>query len=256
MDPAMIEARLDGVVAEWRCMGVFYGGPDPDDAAQPPVDLERLLLRSVELSVDLPRLFNTTASWLHEFGATVALHRLNRLVRSELEPDLQALLGAMLDTAEWGRTEHRFEAVVCTLSPAVEPGSPFRIGRDRPEWIEHFRRRSGDIGRRWRLYLIDDPPRSKVLRATSWIMQRHPDFAIRAEFNGDLRASIMASLWSDEGAGESEAELARCCGGTVEEVRSVLPELERTERVARRDAVQGPRFVALVPKDHAERPGP
>ena len=250
----MREAFYDDVLLRWRGVGVAYCGPIA--AAVGPSDLETLLLDTARALPHVARLSNTTVTWLSRFGALVAQHRLCRLVTDRLDPVDQAPLGVVLEQAQAAEPSLDFHAVLSRLRPAESPQPLFAAFRN-SEWMRRNSERvSGEIGRRWRLYIDDEPPRPKVLRATSWIMQRHPDFAIRAEFNGDLRASIMASLWSDEGAGESEAELARCCGGTVEEVRSVLPELERTERVARRDAVQGPRFVALVPKDHAERPGP
>ncbi|MGA1056803.1 MAG: hypothetical protein ACO3Y3_03815 [Phycisphaerales bacterium] len=248
-----IEAQLDAIVAEWRDAGVAYGGPPPPEGVQPPVDLERLLIRSVAWSVEMPRLFNTTASWLQEFGAVVALGRLSRVVADELALDLQPLLGAMLDTAEWGQTPCRFDAVAVRLPPSAEPRSPFRVVRERPALVEEFRRRTGLIGRRWRLYIDDEPPRPKVLRARRWIMDRHPDFAIREQFNGDLRASVLASLWFDEGAGESEAALAAACGGEVGEVRAAVADLEARSMIARRESLGSTRFEALVPTRSAPR---
>lgn len=58
-------------------------------------------------------------------------------------------------------------------------------------------------------------------------------FISRADFRGDLRSSILASLRHDDDAGESELRLARSSGGSRAQVRNSLDNLELTGRVAR-----------------------
>ncbi|MFM7051517.1 MAG: hypothetical protein ACKOYN_05200, partial [Planctomycetota bacterium] len=172
----------------------------------------------------------------------VAKHRFRRLVAEELARDLQPALGALLDTAQASQSPKEFESVVSQLSPAEEPRPVFAVMRRNEIFATHAQRRSGEIGRRWRVYLIDEPLRPKVLRPASWIMKRHPDFVLRADFKGDLRASVMASLAFDEGAGESELALARAAGGSRAQVRRALDNLEMTGRVRRYRSKAGTRI--------------
>jgi len=135
-----------------------------------------------------------------------------------------------------------FGSIVAQLSPAEAPASLFAVIRGNEVFTTHAKQRTGEIGRRWRVYLIDEPLRPKVLRPASWIMKRHPDFVLRADFKGDLRASILASLAFDEGAGDSELALARASGGSRAQVRKALDNLEMTGRVRRHRAKSGTRI--------------
>jgi hypothetical protein len=240
-DPA-IEAALDSIVADWRDVGVLYGGADPPGTTVRPVDLERALLETTRLMTHMPRLFNTTATWLHAFGDLVAKHRFRRLVTDNLAAELQPALGALLDTAQEAQNPKEFGSIVAQLSPAEAPASLFAVIRGNEVFTTHAKQRTGEIGRRWRVYLIDEPLRPKVLRPASWIMKRHPDFVLRADFKGDLRASILASLAFDEGAGDSELALARASGGSRAQVRKALDNLEMTGRVRRHRAKSGTRI--------------
>jgi hypothetical protein len=56
-------------------------------------------------------------------------------------------------------------------------------------------------------------------------MHRNPDLVPRADFRGDLRASVLASLGHDPGAGRSELDLARRSGGSRAQVRAALDNL-------------------------------
>ena len=240
-----VEDALDSIVAEWRDVGVLYGGPDPSGTTARPVDLERVLLETTRLMTHMPRLFNTTATWLHAFGDLVAKHRFRRLVADGLPRDLQPALGALLDTAQESQNPREFSSIVSQLQPAERPDSIFAAMRGNDAFTSHAKRRTGEIGRRWRVYLIDEPLRPKVLRPASWIMRRHPDFVLRADFKGDLRASVLASLAFDEGAGASELALARAAGGSRAQVRKALDSLEMTGRVLRHRSKAGTRIELL-----------
>ena len=101
MAQADLDPFLDGVIDRWRDAGVAYDGPalDGKPAPAPPLDLERLLLDSARAMRHVARLYNTTATWLHDFGDIVAKHRLRRLIVDELGADDHAPLGAVLDCA-------------------------------------------------------------------------------------------------------------------------------------------------------------
>ncbi len=124
-----MEAKLDAVVAIWREVGVLYGGPMPDASTVPPLDLERLLLHTTRLMTHMPRLFNTSASWLCAFGVLVAKHRFRRLVSDELDHALRPALGALLDTAQESQHPREFASVVSQLSKATHAESIFEVIR-------------------------------------------------------------------------------------------------------------------------------
>jgi hypothetical protein len=243
-DPA-IESALDAIVASWRDVGVMYGGADPPGKIARPVDLERVLLDTTRLMTHMPRLFNTTATWLNAYGDIVAKHRFRRLVIDGLARELQPALGALLDTAQEAQNPREFSSIVARLQPAEKPDSPFAVIRGNEVFTTLAKQRTGEIGRRWRVYLMDEPLRPKVLRPASWIMRRHPDFVLRADFKGDLRASVMASLAFDEGACESELALARAAGGSRAQIRKALDNLEMTGRVRRHRSKAGTRIELL-----------
>jgi hypothetical protein len=83
---------------------------------------------------------------------------------------------------------------------------------------------------------VDAPLKLKALHASQWLMERHPDFVVRADMRGDLRVSVLASLRFDEGAGQSELALARAAGGSRAQVRNALDNLEMTGRIRRLSA--------------------
>lgn len=241
----MNHAERDAVVERWREAGVAYDGGDLPRRG-PRVDLERLMLDTARAMPFLARLYNTTATWLHAYGDLVAKHRLRRLIANELGHEHHAPLGAVLDCAQAGQNPREFASIVVVLKPADEPMPLVASLRSRPAMVQWAKDRTGEIGRRWRVYIDDEPLRPKILRPANWIMQRHPDFVLRADFKGDLRASVMASLAFDEGAGESELALAAAAGGSRAQIRKALDNLEMTGRVRRHRSKAGTRIELLV----------
>jgi len=236
--------ECDDVVERWREVGVAYDGADlPRNA--PRIDLESLLLDTARAMPHVARLYNTTATWLHEFGDLVAKHRLRRLIAERLPAEHHAPLGAVLDCAQDGQNPREFASVVLVLKPAEEPLPLLESLRSNRALVEWAKKKTGAVGRRWRVYIDDEPLRPKVLRPASWIMKRHPDFVLRADFKGDLRASVMASLAFDEGADESELALARAAGGSRAQIRKALDNLEMTGRVRRHRSKAGSRIELL-----------
>lgn len=247
----MNNERIESLLHGWRQVGVAYGGPIAESAI--PVDLESLLLETARVMPYVGRLSNTTVTWLFQYGSLVAQHRLRTLAMQRLALDDRAPLGLVLEQAQAARPSLGFQKVLAALCPAGEPRPLLMSLRGNETLRQWSERSSGAIGRRWRLYIDDEPPRPKVLRARRWIMDRHPDFVIREQFNGDLRASVLASLWFDEGAGESETALAAACGGEVGEVRAAVADLEARSMIVRRESSSSTRFEALVPTRSALR---
>jgi hypothetical protein len=127
---------------------------------------------------------------------------LKRLVRDEPESERHATLGLLLDIAQQGTHPPQSASIIRGLSPAPEPRT-----------------------------LNPD-----ALRPASWVMSRNLEFIARADFRGDPRASVLAALAHDAGAGLRGLALARHCGGSRAKLRSALANLELAGKAGRERA--------------------
>lgn len=224
-----VSDRLDNLISQWTRIGAGFTA---DQSPEPP-DLERLLLETAREVSGMARLFIMAATWLHRYGDLIAKHRLKRLIRDELEREHHATLGLLLDIAQQGTHPAQFASIIRELSPAPEPHPLFDIERDSAKLAERARRRASSISMRWGLWCEDIEFKDDALRPASWLMSQNPGLIMRADFRGDLRASVLAALEYDADAGLSELDLARRCGGSRAQVRSALDNLELTGKARR-----------------------
>jgi hypothetical protein len=218
---------LDNLIRRWTSVGVAFGAPP----AEGTIDLERLILDTARHASEMARLFIMAATWLHRFGDLVAKHRLKRLIRDELAQEHHPVLGLLLDTAHQGTHPAEFESVIKLLKPARHARPLFDVERANEILSRRVERRASALSRKWKLWCEPMEFKDDAIRPASWIMARHPDFITRADFRGDLRASILAALRFDTDAGASELRLAATAGGSRAQVRSALRNLEMTCRV-------------------------
>jgi hypothetical protein len=242
----MIET-LDSLIIKWTSLGAGFGAR-PHGARD--IDLERLLLDTARHAPKMARLFIMSATWLHAFGDTVAKHRLKRLIDAELEPEHRAVLGLLLDTAQQGTHPREFESVIRRLSPEARPRPLFENALKGEKLAELARRRASSLSRTWGLWMQPMEFKDDAIRPASWIMKRHPALRTRADFRGDLRASILAAMRHDANAGESESRLAELAGGSRSQVRNAISNLEMTGRVRARRA-DGANRIEIVLADAA-----
>ncbi len=228
---------LDNIIAQWTSIGAGFN----TQPASGPVDLERLLLDTARHASGMSRLFIMAATWLHTYGDLVAKHRLKRLIRDELEVEYRPVLGLLLDIAQQGTHPLEFQTVTKTLEPALVPTPLFDIDRTHPKLAERSSKNASAISKSWNLWCTPFEFKNDALRPASWLMARHPEFITRADFRGDLRASILASLQHDEGAGHSEQRLAQVAGGSRAQTIASLRNLELTGRVRSMRAQRGNR---------------
>jgi hypothetical protein len=221
---------LGNVIAQWTRLGAAF---DAQPASESP-DLEVLLLETARLASRDERVFVIVATWLCKYGHLVAKHRLKRLVAVELEGRYKPVLGLLLDTVrQTSRTKH-FNEVISVCVPAPEAAPLFDIERKHEGLRRLAERHASPISKRWNLWARSLQPKNDALRPTRWIIRDNPEYRTRADFNGDLRSSIIAALRHDPDAGASERSLARACGATRAAVRDSLARLERAGRVERR----------------------
>lgn len=217
--------QIDKLISQWNRIGTWFNAPT---ATQTP-DLERLVLDTVRSASGNARLFIMAATWLNQYGEFLARHRFKRMITDELETEYRSVMGMLLDIAQQGTHPLRFQTFIDLLRPAGDrPAHPlFDISRSSPGFIERAKRRASPMSKKWGLWADPIEFKFDAIRPASWIRAQNPEFIDRAYFRGDLRASIMAALRYDEGAGDSESNLAIAAGGSRSQVREDLVNLQK-----------------------------
>jgi len=228
-DPHAARAEVDRLIAAWTRIGAgFNVEPSPRTP-----DVERLLLDTARAASRDSRLFAMAMTWLSMYDKLVARHRLARLVATELEPGYRPVLGLLLELAQSAGRGGHFNAVMALCPPAELPGPLFDVDRHNPALAARAERRASPVSQRWNLWTEELPVKKDAIRPAGWIIDHNPVLRARADFKGDLRASILEVLRADASAGASESELARACGVTRMAVRAALADLELGGWVAR-----------------------
>ena len=223
----MKNEQLDNLLRQWAGLGVGF---DIQPASET-IDLERLLLDTSRHAPSMPRLFIMAATWLHTYGDLIAKHRLKRLIRDELQPEFQPVLGLLLDTAQQGTHPLEFQTIINILQPASSPRPLFESVSRNKGLSAIAKRKASPLARKWNLWSQESEFKNDALRPASRAIASHPALRTRADFRGDLRASILAALRHDQGAGQSETRLAELAGGSRAQIRAALRNLEITGRV-------------------------
>ncbi|MCA9304734.1 MAG: hypothetical protein KC996_11485 [Phycisphaerales bacterium] len=232
-----MSSQLDHLIRLWSTLGAGFDARPVDG----PIDLERLLLETARRAPAMSRLFIMAATWLHTYGDLVAKHRLKRLIRDELESEHQPVLGLLLDIAQQGTHPLEFQSVIKLLDPAEEERPLFESNRKNPKLAGISEERASALSRKWGLWCQPIEFKTDALRPAAWMIQSQPQLRTRADFRGDLRASILAALRHDEGAGHSESRLAQMAGGSRAQLRNALGNLRMTNRVEWRRAINSRR---------------
>lgn len=206
----------------WSRAGVLFNVPPA--RSRGPLDLEQLLVDTARECPADPRLFIEAVTWLSQYSTFVAAHRLKRLALKQLEPQDQATLGLLIETAvEHGAQKYLRKIVTTGLKPASEPGPLFDVDR---EWLtESLEEDATDLSKDWGRWCQEIELKTDTLRPTAWILAKNPSFRDRAVRKGDLRSSILETLQRDVDEAVSELELARLCEATPVAVRTALVEL-------------------------------
>jgi len=233
----MKNEQLDNLLRQWASLGVGFD----IQPASGTIDVERLLLETSRHIPSMPRLFVMAATWLHTYGDLIAKHRLKRLIRDELEAEYQSVLGLLLDTAQQGTHPLEFQSVIKDLKPALHSRPLFETASRNKGLTTLAKRKASPLARKWNLWSQEIEFKDDALRPASWAIANHPALRTRADFRGDLRASILAALRHDQGAGQSESRLAELAGGSRAQVRAALRNLKITGRVQTQQALRANR---------------
>jgi hypothetical protein len=130
------EAALRVVWAQWRGLGVRLSGSEFGDP-QTPVDPEALLLASLSLADQEPRLRDVVASWMGLRSARLSVQRARNLSRG-FPPGVQGDLAAAAATAITRGRDHRWKPLVQSaaiplvarekdLLPSIGPRRPQQL---------------------------------------------------------------------------------------------------------------------------------
>lgn len=120
----------------------------------------------------------------------------------------------------------RARELLAVCRPAVTRVPVFTVDSRHPVLLRRLADRSSAIARRWNVLAGPIDRKPDALRPAAWILAHNPSLGVRGLLEGDLRASILAAIEHDPGAGASELELARRCGASRAAVRQALSRLE------------------------------
>jgi len=227
----MNDDKLHHVITRWARLGILFNTA----TAKREVDIERLLLETARCAHASSRLFILAVTWLTQYGQYVAKHRLTRLIRQELQAEHQPTMGLLLDLSreKSDANSHRFNQAIQACGAAIDQRPLFDIDRLNDFFIRTARQNASALSIKWGRWMADFELKLDAIRPASWIIRHNPTMQWRADFKGDLRASILASLEADPDSGASESELARACNATRAAIVDAVGKLELSGRVSR-----------------------
>jgi hypothetical protein len=160
---------------------------------------------------------------------------LARLIQDELETEHQATIGLMLALAreKGANNSHRFNRAIEVCKRATDQRPLFDIDNRNEFFRRTAKANASALSLKWGRWIEDFELKNKAIRPASWIVEHNNAMQWRADFKGDLRASILAEIDADSDARVSESALARACGATRTAVRDALASLELTRRISR-----------------------
>lgn len=222
--------ELHNLTADWACLGAGF---NTDPATSLP-DLERLLLRTARGLRLSPKMLAMAATWLGRFGHLVAEDRLAHLVTSELEEKYLPGLGLLLETARAAHPRPPLKQVLALCHSAKTPGPLFDQSRKSVAFTELARLRASPESRRWGCWADPVDLKFDALMGMRWLLGKHPEMQFRAEYFGDLRASVLAAVLHEPGARASELALQRAIGHSRSGIRDALLRLELAAHIERK----------------------
>lgn len=224
-----MSTEVDIVRAQWGRLGIALGGA----VAPASPDVERLLLDSAHCAAASPQIVIAAVTWLSRFGNLVAEHRLHAMLQRETidRSRLGLMLALAIDHARQHDRRRNLSHTLKLCGPAAEPHPFFAIASGSAAMIERARRRASPLSRAWNLWMDPIEPKYDALRPAAWIVEQNPALRVRADFRGDLRASILLCLVHDQPQA-TITELARLTGASRLATTHALDELELGAHVA------------------------
>ncbi len=197
--PEMNAQRLDEILQQFanvRTQWARLGAGGTGETAVAPPDIEQLIIDTVQCSAQSPQVVLAAVTWLSRFGNLVAEHRLAAMVqRSDVDRSrLGLVLTLALDASRQHDRRRNLSRTLRGCAPGAEPEPFFEQTGTSPAMIERARRRASPLSAQWNLWMDPIEPKNDALRSVSWIIEANPTLRMRADFRGDLRASLLLCL--------------------------------------------------------------
>lgn len=224
--------------AEWCRLGVGFAVA----AANGPVDLEVLILRSALEGPRDARLFWGAASWLNRYGTLVDGRRLrSELGRGPGSPVLAALIVASESSGLRG--------LLAKCQPFRKRRSLFDVMESTPVLRQKVENGALPAFLKWGLLLDEVSLNLDMVRPASWVLRGNRNLLVRAILGANLRADLLDTLLS---ASEpiTASDLHRFHGRQYASVHAALSALALTNWVVRNQ--DGGRVLYSVPQDIRE----
>ena len=225
-----MKESLTDIIADWTRAGAGFAAQPAEESP----DLEVLILATCRHIPEEPRLFVVVASWLCRYYELIAKHRLVALVVERLEPELEPILGLLLDTVGTQTGSDHFKGVIAVCAAAETAGPLYVFQRNSELLAKIAHKQASTLSKKWNLWADEFVPKTDAIRPIEWVFEHNPGYRVREVFGGDLRASIVGTIESDQDAGESELELIRRCHASRDAIRKALDRLERYGHVERK----------------------
>jgi biotin operon repressor len=119
------------------------------------------------------------------------------------------------------------------VQPCNQARPLYLFQRANPILAKLAKRQASGLSKKWNLWTDPFEPKTDAIRPIGWVFEQNPSYRLRETFGGDLRASIIQTIQSDQNAGVSELELARRCKASRDAIRKALDRLERYGHVER-----------------------
>lgn len=224
-----MSTEVDIVRSQWGRLGIALGGT----LAPASPDVERLLLDSAHCAAQSPQIVIAAVTWLSRFGNLIAEHRLHAMMQREAidRPRFGLILALAIESARQHDRRRNLSRTLKLCGPAPQPQPFFTISAGSAVMIERARRRASPLSRAWNLWMDPIEPKYDALRTATWIVEQNPTLRVRADFRGDLRASILLCL-VHELSQATISQLARLTGASRLATTHALDELELGGHVA------------------------
>ena len=220
---------LDSILSRWARLGIEFN-IEPGKSTP---DIERLIVDTGRYLPEFARLLPTVVTWLSQNFRLVCRHRLARYVVEVSDKDVSAALGIMLsESMKIANTDH-FNLVLKHCTPTT-PKPLFMVDRKSASLEMIARSTASKTSLEWGLWYQPFVLKHESIRPIEWIMEANPSLKHRAMFNGNLRASILETLYFEPIAGQSESSLAKACNATRKAVREALEHLEFCQLIQRK----------------------
>lgn len=176
---------------EWTRVGGGFTVP----AATAPVDLEELLIRSVQAGPADYRVFFVAATWLGVHEAFVDMRKFAKRLAA-LDGMDSAVAGALVDLARLAGGSAALSQLAARCRALDTPRPLFDANAQNLVLRDHVEAHPLPIFARWGLWHDEISLKHGAIRPVQWILKHCPELRVRALVGTGLDAEVLQSTWS------------------------------------------------------------